>query len=160
MLKIYEILDRPAEPEKTLKLAFEQRQKSRLKTSLTDDTEVGLFLERGHILRNGDCLKAEDGTIILIEAAPEPVSTVRDEDMLAIAKAAYHLGNRHVQVEVGQGWLRYSQDHVLDEMIKGFGLKVVQENAPFEPESGAYGAHSHSHSHSHGANSGHSHVHE
>ncbi len=147
MLKIHEVLDESVLPEKTLKLAFEQRQKSRLKTHLTDGTEVGLFLERGRVLRNGDCLKAEDGTIIAIEASPEPVSTVHHDDMLLIAKAAYHLGNRHVQVEIGPGWLRYAQDHVLDNMIAGFGLKFVSEEAPFEPESGAYGDHTHSHSH-------------
>ncbi len=145
MLKVYEILKSPERPQKKLALAFEQRQKSRLKTSLTDGTEVALFLERGVILRDGDCLKSEDGIVIGVKAAPEPVSTAHHDSMLQIAKAAYHLGNRHVQVQINQGWVRYSQDHVLDQMVTGLGLKVEREVAPFEPEAGAYGTHSHSH---------------
>lgn len=148
-----------------LVLPFELRQKSRLRARLKSGTEVGLFLERGIVLRGGDLLVAEDGTVIEVVAAPETVSTVREADATRLSRAAYHLGNRHVPVEIGAGWLRYGHDHVLDDMVRGLGLAVIVEPAPFEPEAGAYG-HSHGHSHphddahSHGSLHGHGHSHD
>lgn len=138
-----------------LVLPFELRQKSRLRARLASGLEVGLFLERGIVLRGGDLLLADDGTVIEVVAALETVSTVRDSDATRLARAGYHLGNRHVPVEIGSGWLRYGHDHVLDDMVRGMGLSVVVEEAPFEPEAGAYG-----HSHSHGDGRGHSHPHD
>jgi urease accessory protein len=135
-----------------LVLPFELRQKSRLRARLASGREVGLLLERGIVLRGGDLLLAEDGTVIEVVAAPEAVSTVRDSDAMRLARAGYHLGNRHVPVEIGSGWLRYGHDHVLDDMVRGMGLSVVLEQVPFEPEAGAYG-HSHSHSHENGSHS-------
>ena len=140
-----------------LVLPFELRQKSRLRARLASGTEVGLFLERGIVLRGGDLLLAEEGTVIEVVAALETVSTVRDPEAMRLARAGYHLGNRHVPVEIGNGWLRYGHDHVLDDMVRGLGLTVVVEQAPFEPEAGAYG-HSHAHGHSH--EPGHSHAHD
>jgi urease accessory protein len=107
------------------------------------------------VLRGGDRLLADDGRVIEVHAAPETVSTVRTDDRLMLERACYHLGNRHVPLEIGPGWLRYQHDHVLDDMLAGFGLAVVVEHAPFEPEGGAYvsasNAHaSHAHSHHHG----------
>lgn len=129
-----------------LELPFELRSKSRLRTQLATGEDVGLVLERGTILRGGDLLQAEDGRIVRIVAAPEAVSTVRAPNPWSLARAAYHLGNRHVALQVGDGWIRYLHDHVLDDMVRGLGFEVVLESAPFEPEAGAYGAHSHSHS--------------
>ena len=149
MLKIFEILEQAEDTDKTLTLPFELRQKSRLKAELNDGTQVGLMLQRGRVLRGGDCLRAEDGSVISVEAASEQVSTVQHEDPWMIARASYHLGNRHVPLQIGEGWLRYQHDHVLDDMVKGLGLEVISESAPFEPESGAYGEHTHSHSHHH-----------
>ena len=149
MLKIFERIENDAEPQGLLILPFELRQKSRLKTTLQDGREVGLMLNRGELLRSGDCLRAEDGSIIKVEAAPETVSTALHEDKLVLARACYHLGNRHVALQIGDGWLRYLHDHVLDDMVKGLGLEVKVEEAPFEPEGGAYGGHSHSHGHAH-----------
>jgi len=161
MLRAFEIIEQPTKAAtKTLELVFDQRQKSRLKTVLTDGTQIGLFLDRGIVLRDGDCLKAEDDTIIKIVAAPEAVSTILNKDMLRIAKAAYHLGNRHVQVQIGEGWLRYSQDHVLDEMVSGFGLSVSHEHHAFEPEAGAYGGHENGHNPQHKQSHGHEHNHQ
>jgi urease accessory protein len=137
-----------------LVLPFELRQKSRLRARLASGTEVGLFLERGIVLRGGDLLLADDGTVVEVVAALETVSTVRDSDATRLARAGYHLGNRHVPVEIGAGWLRYGHDHVLDDMVRGLGLTVVVEQAAFEPEAGAYG-NSHGHGHSH--DPGHSH---
>ena len=156
MLKVFEKLEHKVITNKMLTLPFESRQKSRLKTVLNDGTEVGLMLPRGLVLRGGDCLRAEDGSIIRIVAAPESVSTVRHENLLLIARAAYHLGNRHVALQIGEGWLRYQHDHVLDDMVRGLGLVVLHEMEPFEPEGGAYSEqsehthHHHSHTHQHG----------
>jgi len=150
MLKIFERTSHSEEAHATLCLPFELRQKSRLKTKLENGREVGLILNRGELLRSGDCLRAEDGSIIVVKAAPETVSTVSHKDMVVLAKACYHLGNRHVPLEIGDGWVRYLHDHVLDEMVKGLGLIIVVEEAPFEPEGGAYGGHGIESSHSHG----------
>jgi len=154
MLKVHEKLEAKESTDLVLTLPFELRQKSRLKAILNNGVEVGIMLPRGIVLRGGDCLKAEDGSVIRIEASNEEVSTVLHNDPLMIARASYHLGNRHVALQIGDGWLRYSHDHVLDEMVKGLGLQVKFESAPFEPEGGAYGGHSHggehAHSHSHG----------
>jgi urease accessory protein len=141
-----------------LVLPFELRRKSRLRARLASGTEVGLFLERGIVLRGSDLLLADDGTVIEVVAALETVSTVRDPDATRLARAGYHLGNRHVPVEIGNGWLRYGHDHVLDDMVRGLGLTVIVEHAPFEPEAGAYGHwHAHGHSHEHGHSHDHSH---
>jgi urease accessory protein len=153
-----------------LVLPFELRQKSRLRARLASGREVGLFLERGIVLRGGDLLLAEDGTVIEVVAALETVSTVREADAARLARAGYHLGNRHVPVEIGSGWLRYGHDHVLDDMVRGMGFNVLVEQAPFEPEAGAYGhshghgrwhdhaqSHEYAHSHEHAQSHGHAH---
>lgn len=129
-----------------LVLSFEARCKSRLRTRLLSGEEVGLFLERGTVLRGGDKLAANDGTIIEVVAAPELLMEATTDDPLLLAKAAYHLGNRHVAVQLLSGRLRFAADHVLGEMVRGLGLPVTEIEAPFEPESGAYGAHPHGHS--------------
>jgi urease accessory protein len=128
-----------------LELPFELRSKSRLRTRLATGEDVGLVLERGTILRGGDLLQADDGRIVRVVAAAEEVSTVRASNPWSLARAAYHLGNRHVALQVGDGWIRYLHDHVLDDMVRGLGFEIVIDSAPFEPEAGAYGAHSHSH---------------
>lgn len=164
MLKVFEKLDQPQPASRTLTLPFELRQKSRLRATLDNGDEIGLMLPRGLILRGNDCVRAEDGTIIRIDAAAESVSTVHHSDVLLLTRAAYHLGNRHVALQVGEGWLRYQQDHVLDDMVRGLGLNVQHEMAAFEPESGAYGEHgghhhSHDHAHEHAHTHDHSHAH-
>lgn len=132
-----------------LVLSFEARCKSRLRTRLLTGEEVGLFMERGTVLRGGDKLAANDGTVIEVVAAPEILMEATTADPLLLAKAAYHLGNRHVAVHLLPGKLRFGSDHVLGEMVRGLGLPVAEIEAPFEPESGAYGqagAHPHGHS--------------
>lgn len=130
----------------SLTLPFESRQKARLHTQLDSGEEAGLFLPRGIILRGGDKLIAETGEIVEIISAMEEVSTVAAKDPLLLMRACYHLGNRHVPLEVTPTYLRFHYDHVLNEMLEHLNLSVIKENAPFEPESGAYAAH-HSHSH-------------
>ena len=128
-----------------LTLPFELRSKSRLRTEISTGEEAGLVLDRGTILRGGDLLLADDGRVIEIVAAPEQVSTVRAADPWSLSRAAYHLGNRHVPLEVRADRL-VLHDHVLDDMVRGLGFEVTIEQAPFEPEAGAYGAHNHPHS--------------
>ena len=96
MLKVFEILDKPQQTELVLTLPFELRQRSRFDAELNNGTEIALILPRGHLLRGGDCLRAEDGSVIRIEAADEDVSTVFNKDAKMLARASYHLGNRHV----------------------------------------------------------------
>jgi len=133
-----------AAPTARLTLNFDARTKSRLRTRLADGEEVGLFLPRGTILRGGDRLQAADGRIVEVVAAPEDLIEARCADAFALARAAYHLGNRHVAVQVGAGWLRIQADHVLETMLTGLGAEVASLTAPFEPEAGAY-AHGHHH---------------
>ena len=148
-LKVDRATDRPRTAERSLVLPYSERSKSRLRAVLDNGEEAGLFLERGSILRHGDLLLADDGRVVEVHAAPEAVSTVHTDDALMLARASYHLGNRHVALQIGAGWLRYCHDHVLDDMLRGFGLTVRVELAPFEPEGGAYVAHSNAHSHAH-----------
>lgn len=131
-----------------LPLPFDSRCKSRLRTRLASGEECGLFLERGRVLRGGDKLQGKDGRVVEVIAAPELLMQAASEDPLQLARAAYHLGNRHVAVQILAGSLRFACDHVLGEMLRGLGLPVREVEAPFEPESGAYGAHG---GHGHGA---------
>jgi urease accessory protein len=145
ILSINELLDESAKSDATLTLSFEQRQKSRLRVTLDNGEEAGLSLPRGTVLRSGDQLRAEDGRVIEVCAAAEPVTTAFTEDAHLLARAAYHLGNRHVALQIGEGWVRYLADPVLDAMVGGLGLGIVHEERPFEPEVGAYPGSSHDH---------------
>ncbi len=127
----------------TLTLPFEQRIKSRLRVVLDDGRAAGLFLERGSTLREGDCLASDEGIAVRVRAAAETVSRVRCTDPLLFARACYHLGNRHVPLQIAPGQLYYQHDHVLDDMLRGLGLEVTVAQAPFEPEPGAYRGHAH-----------------
>lgn len=151
MLTISERLQQPRAPDARLVLPFEMRSRSRFRARLVGGEEVGVILARGQILRGGDQLLAPDGRVIEIDAALEQVSTLRSADPQWLARAAYHLGNRHVALQIGEGWLRYRHDHVLDQMLHGLGVAVTVEQASFEPEAGAYhgdqNAHPHSHDH-------------
>jgi urease accessory protein len=140
----------PAHPDATVTLTLDQRVKSRLRVALDDGREAGIFLERGETLKDGDCLAAENGFVVRIIAGPERVSSVATPDPLLLARACYHLGNRHVALQIEPGRLRYLHDHVLDDLVRGLGLAVTVEDAPFEPESGAYGGSAHGHEHGHG----------
>lgn len=136
-------------------LAYDERKRSRLKVRLASGAEAGIFLERGDHLRGGDKLAAEDGSAVVeILAAPEQLIEAVADNPLLFARAAYHLGNRHVPVQIlpsdHGGRLRFQTDHVLADMVRGLGCTVAQTEAPFQPESGAYGAHTgggHGHHH-------------
>jgi urease accessory protein len=137
-----------AAPTAVVSLHYDERRKSRQRVRADDGGEVALLLPRGTVLRDGDCLLADDGAVILVRAAAEPLSEVRSHDPLQLMRAAYHLGNRHVALQVTSGVLRYQHDHVLDDMARALGLVVSFVEAPFQPEPGAYaGGRAHEHHH-------------
>jgi len=151
-----------------LVLPFDLRQKSRLRVRLESGVEAALTLKRGGILRGGDRLRADDGRIVAVEAAPEQVMRVTADTPRQLTQATYHLGNRHVPLQVGDGWLLLEDDHVLKHMLLGLGVTVTHEHAPFEPEAGAYGGghrhgndnDDHGHDHAHGNDHVHGHGHD
>ena len=124
-------------------MPYELRQKCRLRTQTTTGEETGLFLPRGSVLRDGDFLEAEDGRIVKVTASLEKILQVGCQDPVQLARIAYHLGNRHVALQIGAGWLRIANDYVLRQMVEGLGAMVVPVEAAFEPEPGAYGGHQH-----------------
>jgi urease accessory protein len=125
-------------------LDFESRSKSRLLLRLDNGEQAALVVERGRLLRGGDTVTLQDGRTVEIIASDEPLLQALSTNRLLIAKAAYHLGNRHVAVQLMESGLRFLADHVLGEMVEGLGLTVTAIVAPFEPEGGAYG-YSHAH---------------
>jgi urease accessory protein len=155
VLTISRRLQNPALPDARLVLPYDLRSRSRFRAQLVGGEEVGVILERGKVLRGGDLLQADDGRVVEVAAAAETVSILHSGDVQSLARAAYHLGNRHVTLQIGNGWLRYRHDHVLDDMLRGLGLTVLIEQAPFEPEAGAY--HTPAHAHSDEPHHGHDH---
>lgn len=159
MIRLTKKTKQPAAPDTSVTLPLHQRIKSRLRVKLDDGRDAGLFLERGTTLKDGDLLSGEDGITVQVRAADETLSIVRSDDPLLLARACYHLGNRHMSIQIMRGELRYSHDHVLDDMLRGLGLTVTVEQAPFEPEPGAYGGSADGHSHGH-HHHGHQHDHD
>ncbi|WOG28674.1 urease accessory protein UreE [Endozoicomonas sp. 8E] len=133
-----------------LLLPFDERKRGRLKATTQGGRAAGIFIERGDVLRGGTLLQADSGEVVLIRASDEEVTTASCENALTFAKACYHLGNRHVPLQIGNNWLRFQKDHVLDEMVMLLGLTVDHTEAPFEPENGAYAK---GHGHHHGEHS-------
>ena len=155
MLYVERLFEGHAHPELTLTLTHERRQKLRQRAVLDNGLEVALCFARGTLLRPGDVLVAADGTLILVQAAEEELSVVVAEDALTLARAAYHLGNRHVALQIRPRELTYLRDHVLDQMVEQLGLRVVWHKGPFEPEMGAYSnAQAHASSHAEGTVTG------
>ncbi|HAT1573732.1 TPA: urease accessory protein UreE [Raoultella ornithinolytica] len=160
MLYLTQRVDSPGKLTASLTLPIDVRVKSRIKVTLNDGREAGLLLPRGLLLRGGDVLSNEDGSeFVQIIAADEGVSVVHCDDPFTLAKACYHLGNRHVPLQIMPGELRYHHDHVLDDMLRQFGLEVTFAHLPFEPEAGAYASESHGHSHGHNHDHSHDHHH-
>lgn len=149
MLVIHQRTTLQADPSAyaELELTYEARSKSRLRCFTTSGEEVGLFLERGQPpLRDGDTLLANDGRIVIVRARPEKLLHVTCANSFELMRAAYHLGNRHVALQLGDGWLRLLDDYVLKDMLLQLGATVETIEAGFQPEHGAYGGgHHHSH---------------
>ncbi|ABA59325.1 urease accessory protein UreE [Nitrosococcus oceani] len=141
--------DTPADLE--MAFTFEQRERSRLRFPLPDGREAAFLIERGAPLVEGERLGTAEGLVLAIQAKPELLMEVRTSDPLTLVRAAYHLGNRHVRLEIGAHWLRLPPDYVLRDMLMRLGVEVFEVTAPYQPESGAYGGgHHHSHSHHEG----------
>jgi urease accessory protein len=149
----------------TVQLDWDVRQKSRFEATDSQGRPLGVFLPRGAVVRGGDVLVAEDGSMVRVIAAPQPVLVIthctEDGTPFDLMRAAYHLGNRHVPIELKPDHLKIEPDHVLADMLRTMHLIVREENTAFEPEGGAYGnagAHAHgSHGHAH---HGHDHGHD
>ena len=140
----------------SLTLVFELRRRARLRARLDSGVEVGLLLERGLSLKDGDRLATKDGSLVVeVRARPEVLSTVETTDRHLLTRAAYHLGNRHVPLQIEQGRLSYQHDHVLDGLMHELGLHAHVVERPFEPEAGGYSSGGHRHEHEHG---GHEHA--
>jgi len=156
MLSVRSLHESTAPPSGRLLLDYDARTKSRFLARLENGEEIAVKLPRGTVLAGGDRLLADDGASIEVVAADEGLSVATTNDPLLLARAAYHLGNRHVPLEIGIGRLAYQHDHVLDEMVRRLGLSLRFERAPFAPEGGVY---SHAH-HDHGHGHGHGHDHD
>ena len=135
MVEVHEIAT-GGQPSDRLALTWELRRKSRLRASTVRGEEIGLFLPRGTVLVPGSLVRASDGRIIEVMAAPEDVSTVVSPDPVLLARVAYHLGNRHVRTQLGAGFVRYRHDRAVDELVRQLGAEVTVEELPFEPERG------------------------
>jgi urease accessory protein UreE len=145
MLTLHTKLDQAETIDGVLELPYDQREKCRLRAALTSGEVVALFMVRGSVLRDGDLLTGEGGRVIRVAASAEPVYLVHCDSAHMLARCAFHLGNRHTQVQIGEGLLRMRVDPVLKSMVEGLGAQVEEALAPFEPEAGAYGGAGHSH---------------
>jgi urease accessory protein UreE len=145
MLTLHTKLAHAAAIDGELVLPYDQREKCRLRARLASGEEVGVFMVRGSVLRDGDLLTGEDKRVIRVLAAPEPTYAVYCATPHILARCAFHLGNRHTQTQIGDGFLRIRADPVLKGMVEGLGARVECETAAFEPESGAYSGGGHSH---------------
>jgi urease accessory protein len=130
-----------AQAHSRLRLPFDLRQKSRLRAKLESGEEVAIALPRGQVLRGGDLLLAQSGEVIEVVAETERVMDAACASPEALARIAYHLGNRHVAVQLANGAVRFAADAVLRKMVEGLGAQVTEIDAPFEPEAGAYAPH-------------------
>ncbi len=157
----------------TITLDWDVRQKSRFDATDCQGRSLGIFLPRGTVVRGGDVLVAEDGSLILVKAAPQAVLRItacaQHGSPFDLTRAAYHLGNRHVPIELQADHLKIEPDHVLADMLRAMHMTVVSVDEPFEPENGAYGEHgghghghvnTHGHGHEHSHDHGHTHSHE
>jgi urease accessory protein len=158
MLRAFRLFRAPSRTEGVLVLDYDARQKHRFLATLEGGGELAVQLPRGTVLADGDVLETSAGTHVLVRAAAETLSVARSSDMLLLARVAYHLGNRHVALEIAPGCVKYRHDHVLDDMVRRLGVEIGCEEGAFFPEGGAYGKgglHAHAHDHPHA----HSHVH-
>jgi urease accessory protein len=153
----------------TLTLDWDVRQKSRFDAETSDGRRVGVFLPRGTVVRGGDVLITQDGSLLRVVAAPQAVlkitaCTAHDHHhahsgAFDLMRAAYHLGNRHVPIELKPDHLKIEPDHVLADMLRAMHLTVDDVRESFEPEGGAYGQPTGGHSHAHGEHQDHGHDH-
>jgi urease accessory protein len=147
----------------SVSLSWDTRQKSRFEATNSIGQKVGIFLPRGQVVRGGDLLVGEDGTFLLVKALPQSVLRIthcpEHGSLFDLTRAAYHLGNRHVPIELRADHLKIEPDHVLQQMLESMHLIVQEVEEGFEPENGAYGEHTHGHHHENGHDHSHDHNH-
>src|SRR4029077_9885067 len=138
-------------PADTVVLDFDDRHRRRMAMTGTRGLEFLLDLENAVALRGGDALVLEDGRLIEVVAAPEPLLEIKGSDPHHLIRVAWHLGHRHLPTQLMRKGLRIRRDHVIEAMVKGLGARVIEIEAPFDPEGGAYAgaAHDHGHEHAH-----------
>ncbi len=149
-------------PADTVVLDFDDRHRRRMAMTGTRGLEFLLDLENAVALRGGDALVLEDGRLVEVVAAPEPLSEIRCTDPGHLVRVAWHLGNRHLPTQIMAKGLRIRRDHVIEAMVKGLGARVIEIEAPFDPEGGAYAEAFHAHgdagSHAHAEAGAHAHA--
>jgi urease accessory protein len=145
-------------PADTIVLDFDDRHRRRMAMTGTRGLEFLLDLENAVALRGGDALVLEDGRLIEVVAAPEPLIEIRGADPHHLVRVAWHLGNRHLPTQIMAKGLRIRRDHVIEAMVKGLGARVIEIEAPFDPEGGAYAGGGHAHAESHAHATGHAHA--
>ena len=138
----------------TLTLDFDARHRRRIRLITDQGEDVLLDLPKAVAMADGDALQLEDGRLLMVQAAAEPVVEIRHSDPNQLMRLAWHLGNRHLPTEILDGVLRIRPDHVIEDMLHRFGAELVKLQAAFQPEGGAYGSNGHHHNHDH---SGHHH---
>lgn len=150
MIEFVEKIDETPTAFMVLTLTYNQRQKRRLRVNLNNGWEAGIILERSTVMSHGDFLRSKDGSIVQIQAAEEEVAVASSADAFLLAKACYHLGNRHVPLQIEPDCVSFQKDHVLEEMVLNLGLEIKYAKTAFEPENGAYsGGHKHAGHQSH-----------
>jgi urease accessory protein len=148
-------------PADTVVLDFDDRHRRRMAMTGTRGLQFLLDLENAVALRGGDALVLDDGRLVEVVAAPEPLAEIRCNDPQHLVRVAWHLGNRHLPTQIMAKGLRIRRDHVIEAMVKGLGARVIEIEAPFDPEGGAYAeaSHAHAEAHSHAHAEASSHVH-
>jgi urease accessory protein UreE len=152
MLTLHTKLDHATVIDDILVLDYDRREKCRLRVRLASGIEAALFMVRGTVLRDGDLLTGPEGKVVQVQAALETTYAIRCPDALTLVRCAYHLGNRHTPIAIAPDLLRIRVDKVLREMVEGLGATVSEEDAPFEPEQGAYSGGGHHHGEKSGSN--------
>jgi urease accessory protein len=145
-------------PADTVVLDFDDRHRRRMAMRGTRGLEFLLDLENAVALRGGDALVLEDGRLIEVVAAAEPLLEIRGADPHHLVRVGWHLGNRHLPTQILAKALRIRRDHVIEAMVKGLGARVIEIEAPFDPEGGAYADSGHAQAHSHAEAHGHAHA--
>jgi urease accessory protein len=148
----------------TVELDWDVRQKSRFDATDSNGRALGVFLPRGTLVRGGDVLVLEDGSLVRVQAAPQEVLRItacaQHGSPFDLTRAAYHLGNRHVPIELQPDHLKIEPDHVLADMLRAMHMTVVTVQEAFEPEGGAYSSHGHAQGHGHSHSHDHGHEHD
>jgi urease accessory protein len=166
MLRVVRVVSSSATAARAIDTLILNAEQRRLQTGhLTgvNGTAIGVMLPEPILLRNGDALELDDGSIVDVVIAPEPLIEIRANDLTHLARLAWHLGDRHVPVQIFPNRLRMRPDGVLEAMLKGLGARLTPIEAPFDPEGGAYANHAHGHDHARGNHHhhpGHDHDHD